>query len=146
MVSRVVTGHLALNPLRPILAGEWYELLQIQQFHGTEQLLIWQARAARRTNTHPFGVGPGYYRACAAHDTLPDERRRHDDSAPDLVPPTAVRSRHGITALDPACDALLRAMGVRERQQLAGVPYTLRGMMAPADACAAPCVPSLCRR
>lgn len=119
----VAAGHLALNPLRPIPPGEWYELLRLQQLHGAEQLLIWQARATRRANAHAFGIAPGYYRACAVRDTLPDERRRHDDPAPDLVPPAAVCSRHDISALDPACDALLRTMGVRERQQLAGVPY-----------------------
>jgi hypothetical protein len=119
----VAAGHLALNPLRSIPPGEYYELLRLQQLHGAEQLLIWQARAARRANAHPFGIGPGYYCACAVRDTLPGDHRRHRDPTSDPVLPAAVRSQPNVSAPDSACDALLRTMGVRERQQLAGVPY-----------------------
>jgi hypothetical protein len=105
----VAAGHRALNPLRPIPAGEWYEVLSLQQEHGAPQLLIWQARAVRRANAHPFGITPAYYRACAVHD---EQRDPLPERQVDLKP-------------DPACDALFRSMGVRERRQLAGVPYDL---------------------
>lgn len=105
----VAAGHLALNPLRPMPDGEWYEVLHLQRAHGAAQLLIWQARAVRRANAHPFGITPAYYRACAAHN---DQR--------DAVPEPHV----GLTP-DPACDALLRSIGVRERHQLAHVPLYL---------------------
>jgi hypothetical protein len=57
----VASGHLALNPLRTVPQGEWYELLALQQEHSAEQLLIWQARAARRT--HPAALHDGNARA-----------------------------------------------------------------------------------
>jgi hypothetical protein len=105
----VAAGHRALNPLRPIPAGEWYEVLSLQREHGAPQLLIWQARAGRRANAHPFGITPAYYRACAVND---EQRDPLPERQVDLKP-------------DPACDALLRTIGVRERRQLAHVPYDL---------------------
>src|SRR5262249_22562658 len=66
LLAGVVAGHYALNPDRPILEGEWYELLALQQAHGVEQLLIWQARASRAVRERPHGITPAYYRACAA--------------------------------------------------------------------------------
>src|SRR5262249_27575618 len=60
LVSGVVAGHCSLNPERPILEGEWYELLALQQAYGVEQLLIWQARARRAARERPYGITPAY--------------------------------------------------------------------------------------
>lgn len=124
--SGVMSGHLALNPLRTVLQGEWYELLALQQEHGAEQLLIWQARAARRTQAAAFGVSPAYYRACATqapHDITPVRLPVAERFGVHSL--LAVSPKRQAEHLDPACDALLRELGVRERRQLAGVPYEL---------------------
>lgn len=121
----VVAGHLALNPLRPVPAGEWFEVLHLQREHGAAQILIWQARATRRANAHPYGVTPAYYRTCATYEddmSCPREVERHVAEPVRLSGPP---QRGDDVELDPACDTLLRAMGVRERRQLAHVPYDL---------------------
>jgi hypothetical protein len=120
----VAAGHLALNPLRPIPTGEWYELLGLQRAHGAERLLIWQARAVRRAAPHSLGITPGYYRACAKQeqgDALHQRSSQERSAKPGA--PQGPSEQERAAVLDPACDALLRAMGVRDRQQLAGVPY-----------------------
>jgi hypothetical protein len=122
LVAGVVAGHSALNPDRPILEGEWYELLTLQQAHGVEQLLIWQARASRAVRERPHGITPAYYRACAAQAAFETYRPSIglNRSAAVAHQPVAMPTR-----LDPRCDALLRTMDVRERQKLADVPYDL---------------------
>ena len=125
LAASLVAGHRALNAARQIDAGEWHELLALQQTYGVDQLLIWQARARRVRAERPNGIAPGYYRACAARAAceayLP---RTHEQTADSLassishvVPPPS--------RLDPDCDALLRAIGVRERHKLSAVPYAL---------------------
>jgi hypothetical protein len=120
--SNVIAGHRDLNPDRPIPLGEWYELLALEEAHGAEQLLIWQARAQRAVRERPYGIAPAYYHACAAQAAFDSYRPlpavKSVDAA--LCVPTAASP-----TLDPACDALLQAMGVRERQKLAGVSYEL---------------------
>jgi len=122
----VVEGQRALNPPRRLLAGEWYELLALQQAHGAEQLLIWQARASRAVAARSFGIAPSYYRACAARAACDAYVPRRADQT---ITPVAHNLTDDITSLkvvlDPACDALLQAMGVRERQKLGAVPYDL---------------------
>jgi hypothetical protein len=126
LADSVVEGHRALNCNRPILAGEWYELLALQDAHGAEQLLIWQARASRAVAARSFGITPSYYRTCAARSACDAYAPRRPDQA---ITPVAHNLAHDITspkvALDPACDALLQAMGVRERHKLGAVPYDL---------------------
>lgn len=135
----VHAGHRALNQQRPIRPGEWRELLQLQHDHGAEQMLVWQARATRAERDPARGIIPAYYVACAAeeacarigqdgavakvHVSVPAERPAEPPDAPQpgavaIAPPVASR-------LNPACDALLQAMGVRQRAALAGVPYAL---------------------
>lgn len=126
LAAGVVDGHRALNVQRPILPGEWCELLSLQQAHGANQLLIWQARASRAAVERLHGITPSYYHACAAQAACdmyrPSVPWRAAASSPDDVP-HAVAST--VVDLDPAGDALLRALGVRERQKLASVPYDL---------------------
>jgi hypothetical protein len=122
----VMEGHRTLNCSRRILAGEWYELLALQEAHGAEQLLIWQARASRAVAARSFGITPSYYRACAARAACDAYAPRTADQA---ITPVAHNLADDITspkvAPDPACDALLQAMGVRERHKLGAVPYDL---------------------
>jgi hypothetical protein len=126
LAAGVVNGHRVLNVQRPILPGEWCELLALQEAHGANQLLIWQARASRAPVERLHGITPAYYRACAAQAAC--------DMYRSSVPSSAAFPPHGgvphdvestLVELDPACDALLRALGVRERQKLAAVPYDL---------------------
>lgn len=137
--AKVHAGHLALNLQRPIRPGEWLELLQLQRDHGAERLLVWQARAARAERDPDRRIVPAYYAACAAEEacasigqdvalaelcvSIPTEPPAVQSAAPQRAP-VEVSSR--VTVLvDPACDALLQAMGVRQRSSLAGVPYVL---------------------
>jgi len=122
----VVEGHRALNPNRRIPAGEWYELLALQEAHGTDQLLIWQARASRVMRERSYGISSAYYRACAARtecETYRPPSPFHGVITADHATP------HGSTSAamwpDPRCESLLEAMGVRERQKLHAVPYEL---------------------
>lgn len=115
----VAEGHRMLNPNRPILLGEWYELLELQVAHSAEQMLVWQARAHRATTPRLSGIGPAYYRACATHVardcSAPSQQRQQ--------PPLSNRaSTLASPPLDPERDALLRKMGVRARHQIADVP------------------------
>src|SRR5207249_3605157 len=104
---------------RTLRAGEWLELLALQTAHGAEQILIWQTRAGRAIADRPFGVTPAYYHACAARAACATDR-------PYAAPEPAATARRGIPArgqfvapvCDPACEALLQAMGVRERKML----------------------------
>ncbi|HEU5089295.1 MAG TPA: hypothetical protein VFT99_17690, partial [Roseiflexaceae bacterium] len=124
--AAIASGHLALNPHRPLPPGEWHELLTLQQTHGAVNLLIWQARASRRAQPHPFGITPGYYRACAVAQAFTAAQRvvpvadRVTGSAQSTEAQHTTRGK-----FDPVCDALLRAMGIRERRQLAGVSHDL---------------------
>ena len=70
----------------------------------------------------PYGITPAYYRACAVQAAFEIYRPLALSSRADLAPgdPMLVAM-----PLDPACDELLRAMGVRERQKLANVPHDL---------------------
>jgi hypothetical protein len=137
----VATGHRALNPTRTILPGEWHELLVLQNAQGAEQLLTWQARAHRATTERPYGITPAYYQACAAQavcDMYRPATTRGASAFSDCE--AACETARVADKLDPACDALLRAIGVRERHQLGTVSYDLiaawqtalahRGMMA----------------
>lgn len=123
VIPAVADGHRRLNNQRPIEPGEWCELARIQQASGVEQLLIWQARASRAQPKRPHGITPAYYRACAARDAC--------STIQPLSPPTreplgqAHLDHQGAMLLDPDRDALLRAMGIRERRQLAAVPKEL---------------------
>jgi hypothetical protein len=126
LAACVVEGHRGLNPQRSILPGEWCELLALQDTHGVDQLLIWQARASRAAVERPCGITPAYYHACAAQATCDVYRPLARWSAPVPSPPElSPGAAQTSTELDPACDALLRAMGVRERQRLASAPYDL---------------------
>jgi hypothetical protein len=132
-------GHAVLNAARAVRPGEWLELLQLQRDHGTERLLIWQARAARAERDPARGIVPAYYAACDANEacagigqdiaptepcvSAPAEPPAVQSAAPQSAPVTAAPP--GAVPLDPACDALLRTMGVRKRTRLAGVPYEL---------------------
>jgi hypothetical protein len=126
LAACVVEGHRTLNPQRPILAGEWCELLALQDVHSVNQLLIWQARASRAATERSHGITPAYYHACAAQAAC--------DAYRPSVPWSAPAPRHGDlphdavarpAEIDPACDTLLCAMTVRERQKLTAVPYDL---------------------
>jgi len=122
----VAEGHRALNPSRPVLASEWHELLALQEAHGADQLLIWQARASRVRREHSYGITPAYYRTCAVrseYETYRPPRQFHGVITDDHAIP------HGSTPaamwFDPRCEPSLQAMGVRERQKLRAVPYEL---------------------
>jgi hypothetical protein len=120
--ASVVTGHCDLNPDRLLSTGEWHELLALQELHGAEQLLIWQTRASRVNSERPYGINPAYCHACAARATSDAYRPRRGAHAHDT------RADPGITPPwppDPACDALLASMGIRERRKLGAVPYAL---------------------
>jgi hypothetical protein len=126
LAASVIAGHRVLNPARAIHPGEWHELLALQDAYGVDQLLIWQARASRATTTRPHGIMPTYYRACAVNAAFDVYRPPAPwcASAPtgsDATPPATTAPG----TPDPACDALLHSMGVRERQKLAGVPHEL---------------------
>jgi hypothetical protein len=122
LAASVVMGHSGLNPGRLLSAGEWHEVLALQETYGPEQLLIWQARASRVRSERLYGITPAYYHACAARAALDAYRPRrgahaHNSRADPGITPSSV--------LDPACDALLLVMGVRERRKLGAVPYAL---------------------
>lgn len=135
----VQAGHLALNPQRPVAPDEWQELLQLQRDHGAERLLIWQARAARAARDPERGVIPAYYAACAADEacatlgvsgqgpercvSVPSDTATAPLAAPPIAP--VQLQPPAAPPLDPACDGLLQAMGVRRRAALASVPYAL---------------------
>jgi hypothetical protein len=126
LAALVIAGHRALNPDRTILPGEWCEVQALQAEYGVNQLLIWQTRARRAERERPCGINPAYYSACAtqaAHNAYASTTPCHCDT-PESAARTQ-RSASPTTALDPASDALLRALGVRERQTLASVPYDL---------------------
>jgi len=89
------------------------------------QLLIWQARASRTVVERPYGITPAYYRSCAAQAAYDAHRPPAAWSASAPVHDNVRTPLSASPALDPACDALLRAMGVRERQKLAEVPLGL---------------------
>jgi len=124
--SAVCTGHRLLNPKRTLRVSEWLELLALQTAHGTEQILIWQARAGRATVERPFGVTPAYYYACAAGAACAVDKPRRAREATALVAghqPNDTQPDGPV--LDPRCGALLRAMGVREPRTLAAAPLAL---------------------
>jgi hypothetical protein len=125
LAASLVTSHRTLNTGRPLHTGEWHELLELQQTYGADQLLIWQARASRVKRERPYGITPAYYHACAAR-AVSDAYRpsRHTHGREILAEPTGYRVEPPLP-VDPACDALLALMGVRERQKLAAVPYAL---------------------
>jgi hypothetical protein len=100
-------------------------LLVLQERFGADQLLIWQARASLVKSERPYGITPAYYRACAASaasDTYRPSRHTHGREV--LAEPIGQSIAPSLSP-DPACDALLVSMGVRERQKLAAVPYAL---------------------
>jgi hypothetical protein len=107
--------HQRLNVGRSIAPGEWLDLLHIQQQYGREQILVWQSRAARIERDPTRGIVPGYYRACAERQT--------EEATAEL--PTQPTTSSCPSTLDPACDALLQTMGIRNRRALAGVPLAL---------------------
>ena len=122
----VALGHRALNPMRTILPGEWHELLALQDALGEEQLLIWQARASRVSTERPYGITPAYYQACAAQAACETYRPTTTWGVSASSDPGIACTLPSLPALpDPACDALLQAMGVRERQKLGTVSYEL---------------------
>jgi hypothetical protein len=126
LMPSVATGHRVLNPRRTILPGEWHELLLLQNAQGAEQLLIWQARAHRATTERPYGVTPAYYRACAVQAVCDTYRPTTTWGASAFSDYEAASETVCVSAtLDPTCDALLREMGVRERQRLGHVSYDL---------------------
>lgn len=122
-MDAVAQGHQQRTPQRAIPRGEWLELVQFPRAHRPAQLLVWQVRPAQAQRDSTRGRVAGYYRAGATQDALvprlhrppPPQQpisRAHGPSyrAAAGVPPT----------LDPAGAALLRRMGVRNRQALAG--------------------------
>lgn len=120
LAPHVIDAHRALNTDRRIEPGEWIEVLAIQRVVGAEELLMWQSRATRATVGRSGGITPGYYRACAARQAC--ERYQPQDVAGDRhrpEPPAKAASP------DPARDACLAAMGVRDRQALVSVPTEL---------------------
>jgi hypothetical protein len=122
----VVEGHRALNAHRRILAGEWYELLRLQEAHGVEQLLIWQARASRVVREGSIGITPGYYHTCAARAECEAYQPRSQFYK--IVMATPALPEHSTSVpvwADSRCEPLLQLMGVRERQKLAAVSYEL---------------------
>jgi hypothetical protein len=121
VVSEVASGHLTLNPKRVMPPGEWHELFILQERYGAEQMLVWQARAYRRSRPHPYGITPSYYEACAAADAIAVQQPASFDRSELNVVPRQTSS----TLLDPACDELLRTMGIRQRRQLSDVSLDL---------------------
>jgi len=126
LAESAVQGHRALNPARPIFAGEWLELCALQEAFGTDQLLIWQARASRVRRERSYGITPAYYLVCAARTECETYRPRSQFHGVITADPAIP---HGSTPAamwpDSRCEPLLQAMGVRERQKLAAVPYEL---------------------
>lgn len=125
LAGSVIRGHSGLNPDRPLSAGEWLELQALQEAYGAEQLLIWQSRASRVRSERPYGITPAYYHACAARAALNAYRPRRDMHTHTIPTDPVGHSIAPPAPLDPTCDALLVAMGVRERQKLRAVPYAL---------------------
>jgi hypothetical protein len=80
---------------------------------------------SRVKSERPYGITPAYYHACAARAASDAYRpRRYTPGRDILAEPTGYRVEPPLPP-DPACDALLASMGVRERQRLAAVPYAL---------------------
>ncbi|MFL5804964.1 MAG: hypothetical protein ACJ8CR_24885 [Roseiflexaceae bacterium] len=125
LAASVVAGHRALNPTRTILPGEWHEVLSLQEMHGVNWLLIWQARASHAAAERPHGITPAYYQACAAQAACDAYRPSATWCGSAPIPDRVYTVMPASIALDPACDALLHAIGVRERQKLAAVPFDL---------------------
>jgi hypothetical protein len=126
LAASVVAGHRALNPTRTIPPGEWHEVLSLQDMHGMNQLLIWQARASHAAAERPHGITPAYYQACAAQAIYDAYRPLATWQVSAAIDRDVARpSATVLPVLDPACDALLREMGVHERQKLAAAPYEL---------------------
>lgn len=116
-------GHQALNPQRHIAPGEWLELAQLQSAYGREQLLVWQARAARAQRDPARGVSPGYYVACAATAECANQLPLPPPPKRSGFVPAALSAAP--SSIDPLSNALLDSMGVRNRRNLAGVPAEL---------------------
>ncbi len=125
LAASLVTGHRTLNSDRQLHAGEWHELLVLQERYGADQLLIWQARASRVKSERPYGITPAYYHVCAARAASDAYRPRRHTHGRDILAESTGYSVEPPLPVDPACDALLASMGVRERQKLAAVPYAL---------------------
>jgi hypothetical protein len=126
LMPSVAIGHRKLNPTRTILPGEWHELLLLQNAQGAEQLLTWQARARRATTERPYGVTPAYYQACAAQAVCDTYRPAITWSASAFGDCNGASETARVSAkLDPACDALLREMGICERHHLGAISYDL---------------------
>lgn len=119
-------GHEQLNPERSIPPGEWQEILTLQQQQSPERLLVWQARAARRTSPCSW-MTPDYYRACAAQEaieSLPPARPRveqYDDSQAQYNQGW----QRPCIAPRPAVIASLRALGIQVLDGLGDVDSTL---------------------
>lgn len=125
LTASVIRGHSRLNPDRPLSAGEWHELQALQEAYGAEQLLIWQSRASRVRSERPYGVTPAYYHACAARAALDAYWPRKSAHSHNILAEPIDQSIAPSLSPDPACDALLASIGVRERRKLGAVPYTL---------------------
>jgi hypothetical protein len=125
LAASVIRGHFGLNPGRALAAGEWLELQILQETYGAEHLLIWQSRASRVKSERPYGITPAYYRACAASAASDAYRPSRHTHRRDILAEPIGQSIAPSLSPDPACDALLASMGVRERQKLAAVPYAL---------------------
>jgi len=146
---QVAAGHGALNPGVAIPPGEWLELARLERQHGAAMLLIWQARATRRTQAASGRVVPAYYVTCAQRqaadayqppryepcrsampsDTAPAGQDAPETADPDRIPESrpsrCTSAAPAKPAIDPDADKLLRAMGLRSRSVLAGVPLEL---------------------
>lgn len=149
--AEVMAGHVQLNPDRPIPPGEQIELALLEQQHGTAALLIWQARAQRRTGAVSGRVIPEYYHACAKQDAFETFRPAQQPKPHRHMPAAAARIQEQPASsytphatahaqeppqprrrmnpqpqtLSPAIEELLQRMGIYRRRDLAHVPLEL---------------------
>lgn len=125
LAASVIRGHSGLNPGRPLSVGEWHELQALQDTYGAEQLLIWQSRASRVRSERFYGITPAYYHACAARAASDAYRPRMAAHSHNIPADPVGHSIASPLSPDPACDALLASMGVRQRRTLGAAPYVL---------------------
>lgn len=112
----LAAGHQMLNADRTILPGEWIELARLQQVHGVEPLLIWQARASRRSLPIEL-ITPLYYHACAAQEAARTESQ-HEQAAVrpigvEAATPSRRRRKAGRAQPSEELATQLRSLGIR---------------------------------
>ncbi len=123
--TQIQSAHQQLNAEHVIAAGEWLELYALQEMHGVDRMLIWQARIQRR-HVSTGRITPSYYQACAAADACEQLPRQYAPSNHEL----GGAGEHGIQDSSveeqvPMLEQRLRALGIHATYKLRGVSMQL---------------------